>query len=307
MYLCISDCGDVTLQLNCVIKMKNRLFIVDAFTDKPFGGNTAGVVLLEPDSQFPGDELMQHVAAELRYSETAFVVPTGDNCFSLRYFTPEGEVDLCGHATIATFGVLCQEGMVAKGSVCRCRTLAGDLTVKVGERVLMQMAEPRRVDVINSQTDVEQLCSIMGSYEPDFPIEIISTGLPDIIFPVATLDELNRLAPDMDALREFSRKWGVVGVHAFVLSRGLDDGSTAHVRNFAPLYGVNEESATGTANAALTHYLLIHGFVGRPSECKYVQGEVMNHPSVVTTVIDVGGEISVGGSSRIVARGELLV
>ena len=186
--------------------MKNRLFIVDAFTDKPFGGNTAGVVLLEPDSQFPGDELMQHVAAELRYSETAFVVPTGDNCFSLRYFTPEGEVDLCGHATIATFGVLSHEGMVAGGSVCICRTLAGDLTVKVGERVLMQMAEPRRVDVINSQTDVGQLCSIMGSNEPDLPIEIISTGLPDIIFPVATLDELNRLAPDMDALREFSRK-----------------------------------------------------------------------------------------------------
>ena len=59
--------------------------------------------------------------------------------------------------------------------------------------------------------------------------------------------------------------------------------------------------------STLTHYLLIHGFVGRPSECKFVQGEVMNHPSVVTTVIDVGGEIYVGGRSRIVARGELLV
>ena len=80
-------------------------FIVDAFTSESFGGNPAGVVLLERGQSFPPEVLMTKVAAELRYSETAFVQPCGDGHFTLRYFTPTGEVDLCGHATIAAFGV----------------------------------------------------------------------------------------------------------------------------------------------------------------------------------------------------------
>ena len=90
-------------------------FIVDAFTSKPFGGNPAGVVLLGQGSVFPPEELMVKVAAELRYSETAFVRPDGDGHYSLRYFTPGSEVDLCGHATIAAFGVLLHEGLVSAG------------------------------------------------------------------------------------------------------------------------------------------------------------------------------------------------
>ena len=73
-----------------------QYYIVDAFTNKPFGGNPAGVVLL--DNDFPADSLMQQVAAELRYSETAFVQRNGANEFTVRYFTPKSEVDLCGHA-----------------------------------------------------------------------------------------------------------------------------------------------------------------------------------------------------------------
>ena len=80
-----------------------QYYIVDAFTEKLFGGNPAGVVLL--DNDFPPDRLMQQVAAELRYSETAFVRQDGADEFTVRYFTPRSEVDLCGHATIATFGL----------------------------------------------------------------------------------------------------------------------------------------------------------------------------------------------------------
>ena len=79
-----------------------KFFIVDAFTDQPFGGNPAGVVLLESDT-FPKEELMLQIAAELRYSETAFIQRHTDKEFSIRYFTPKAEVDLCGHATIASF------------------------------------------------------------------------------------------------------------------------------------------------------------------------------------------------------------
>ena len=86
-----------------------------------------------------------------------------------------------------------------------------------------------------------------------------------------------------------------------------DDGFTGHVRNFAPLYGVPEESATGTANAALTHYLHRHGLISAPATCRFLQGEAMGRPSVVATTLDNDGSICVGGQSRIIAMGNLLV
>ena len=275
-----------------------QYYIVDAFTDRLFGGNPAGVVLL--DGNFPNDSLMQQVAAELRYSETAFVRRDGADEFTVRYFTPRSEVDLCGHATIATFGLLWQLGKVGD-NVCMNHTLAGDLEVMAGERVMMQMATPRMVGEVK---DVERLCRIMQCAVPLLPVEIISTGLPDIMLPVCSNEELEALAPDMSALAALSRELEVVGVHAFVQT---GDGYTAHVRNFGPLYGVDEESATGTANAALTHYLQRRDFIQTGSECSFMQGEKMGRPSVVETLLRPDGSIFVGGHCHIVAKGELLV
>lgn len=279
-----------------------KYYIVDAFTGEAFGGNPAGVVLLGQGGTFPSETLMQQVAAELRYSETAFVRQDGPTEFTVRYFTPAGEVDLCGHATIATFGVLRREGIVNDGDLCMNHTLARDLEIEVGEQVMMQMAAPQ---VIDKQLDVTRLRSIIGSIGTcDMPVEVISTGLPDIILPVADVEALNGLRPDMEALTTFSRELDVVGVHAFAIA---DDGFTAHVRNFAPLYDIPEESATGTANGALTHYLHIHGLIPCHTTCRFLQGETMGRPSIITTTIEKDGSIRVGGQSRIIAIGDLLV
>lgn len=282
-----------------------KYFVVDAFTSQPFGGNPAGVVLLGQDAAFPSDSLMCQVAAELRYSETAFVRQDGPQEFTVRYFTPAAEVDICGHATIATFGVLRSEGIVGDKAQCLNHTLAGDLEVNVGEQIMMQMATPR---AINRPIDVRQLHCIMG-HNADYPIaelpvEVISTGVPDIIMPVGSVEALNGLRPDMEALAQLSRDLDVVGVHAFVLT---DDGYTGHVRNFAPRYDIPEESATGTANAALTHYLHRNGLIPCPADCRFLQGEAMQRPSVIATTLDQDGIIRVGGSCRIIARGDLLV
>ena len=139
---------------------------------------------------------------------------------------------------------------------------------------------------------------------PELPFEVISTGLPDIILPVGSVEALNGLRPDMEALTSISLELGVVGVHAFAIA---SDGYTAHVRNFAPLYDIPEESATGTANGALTHYLHRHGIIPCPTTCSFLQGETMGRPSVITTIIDKDGSIRVGGQSRIIAQGDLLV
>ena len=278
-----------------------RYFVVDAFTSEPFGGNPAGVVLLDGD--FPNERLMQQVAAELRYSETAFVQQNGLREFTVRYFTPAGEVDLCGHATIAAFHVLWLKGLLRNDRPIVNHTLAGDLMVMIEDQVMMQMAAPR---VLQTPIEPEQLQRVIAggvtTVWSDMPIEIVSTGLPDIILPVGSVDNLNALQPDMAALAELSRELDVTGVHAFALS---DDGYTAHVRNFAPLYGIPEESATGTANAALTHYLQRRGLIAAPAACRFMQGEAMGRPSVVATSLQHDGSIWVGGTSCIVAEGEL--
>ena len=282
-----------------------KYFVVDAFTSEAFGGNPAGVVLLGLEAAFPSDELMRQVAAELRYSETAFVRQDDMLEFTMRYFTPAGEVDLCGHATIAAFGVLCREHILIDGDVCLNHTLAGDLAVDIGEQVMMQMAAPQAID---KPIDATRLHAIMAgesmNHWPDMPIEVISTGLPDIIMPVASVDDLNALKPDMASLTALSRELDVVGVHAFAIA---DDGYTAHVRNFAPLYDIPEESATGTANAALTHYLHRRALITAPATCRFLQGEAMGRPSIVTTALGSDGSIRVGGQSRIIAVGDLLV
>ena len=283
--------------------MRLKYYIVDAFTSESFGGNPAGVVLV--GDTFPSERLMQQVAAELRYSETVFVQRQAIDEFHLRYFTPCSEVDLCGHATIAAFGVLWRHGMVDDQVPIINHTLAGDLKVSIGPQVMMQMATPT---VVDKRVDPERLHRIMASNStpqwPDLPIEVVSTGLPDIIMPVKDLELLNALQPDMAALSALSQELDVVGVHAFALT---DDGYTAHVRNFAPLYGVPEESATGTANAALAHYLQRRGRVTVGDGCRFMQGEAMQRPSVVATTLHADGSIWVGGDSVIVAEGDLLV
>jgi len=149
-----------------------KYYIVDAFTDHPFGGNPAGVVLLDSNA-FPEEGLMLHIAAELRYSETAFIQRHSDNEFTIRYFTPKAEVDLCGHATIASFFMLHQKRL-ASGQ-CLCHTKAGDLHIEVGEKVMMQMAQPRIVATIGETKEIYQSLD-MNDYRPTMPVHSLHTN-----------------------------------------------------------------------------------------------------------------------------------
>jgi len=279
-----------------------RYYIVDAFSDKPFGGNPAGVVLLGTGA-YPAPELMMQVAAELRYSETVFIQTNGDREYTARYFTPSSEVELCGHATVAAFYTMHHEG-IADGS-CMLHTPAGDITVDAAERVMMQMATPRIAATLtgNDITETYRAVGIKG-YQPTMPVQTAYSGLTDIMLPIADVATLNALQPDMKAVCELTRRLDVVSIHAFAFAA---DGHTAHVRDFAPLYGIDEEAATGTANAALTHYLQHNGCLGATAECTFLQGEAMGRPSVVATRLEADGSIYVGGTATIVAEGNLLI
>ncbi len=275
-----------------------RYYVVDAFTNQPFGGNPAGVVLLESE-RFPEEKLMLQIAAELRYSETAFIRLHSDKEFTIRYFTPKAEVELCGHATIASFYLLHHEGLAS--GTCLCHTLAGDLRIEAGEKVMMQMAMPRIIATIE---ETDEIYKALGVSDYQLSMQIAYSGLPDLMIPLSDVNTLQTLNPDMEAITAITKKYDAVSFHVFAFA---NDGYTAHVRDFAPLYGVPEESATGTANAALTYYLQQNGCLGIEAECAFMQGEAMGRPSVVATQIRKNGTIYVGGTAAIVAKGELLV
>lgn len=294
-----------------------KFYIVDAFTDELFGGNPAGVVIIDKGEDYPIDDVMVKTAAELRYSETAFIKQLGKKEFNIRYFTPAAEVDLCGHATIGSFYVLLKEGYVKAGDICINHTLAGKLNVAVNkDAILMDMAEPKEVGKITEAADIEELYKVMGLkangnevYNKDLNVKLIpkmvTTGLIDIMMPVKDERELEKINPDFPALAELSKRYGVVGVHAFTVN--TDDGCI-HARNFAPLYEIDEEAATGTSNGALTYYLYNMGIVKENELNTVIQGEKMLRPSKISTkLLMENGEpvVKVGGFAVTLASGEI--
>jgi len=305
-----------------------KFYIVDAFTDTTFGGNPAGVVLLDEGSDFPDDKTMLLTAAELRYSETAFVQTLGGGRYHTRYFTPTDEVELCGHATIAAFTVLSLEGKIKPGQVSLNQTLAGGLQIQsLPNLVMMDMAVPQDLGKIHAPQELLELYSIMGIpvepvYATDFEgntvallPSMISTGLPDIILPVSSSIQLSKINPDDEALAELSKKYGVVGVHAFAMASqdiqlSAIGNVTAYCRNFAPLYGIPEEAATGTSNGALTYYLYLNGLLMPGDRVSFIQGREMNRPSRIEArleIKDAAPTIQVGGTGVILAKGEIFI
>ena len=292
-----------------------KFYIVDAFTDTLFGGNPAGVVILPDGADFPSDKIRVKTAAELRSSETAVIKRINEKEFNIRYFTPAAEVDLCGHATIGSFKALLHAGYVEDNSNYINHTLAGDLNIDIKDGfVLMDMASPVNMGQISDEPALKELYEVMGlDYEDqtskgvNLIPQMISTGLPDIMMPVADRESLKAISPDFPALSALSQRYEVVGVHAFTTD--AEEGTTCHVRNFAPLYDIDEEAATGTSNGALTYYGYLNGFIKSGDNCKFLQGEKMDRPSIILSHIQASDDescnIQVGGSGVILAEGDI--
>lgn len=305
-----------------------KFFIVDAFTDRTFGGNAAGVVILEESDDFPSEEKMVKLAAELRYSETVFIKPElsgNEYDFHARYFTPTNEVDLCGHATIG--GIYCLNKISAqKSDSIRLKTKAGIINVEVNESdVLMDMADPVHIATFDDKNLLEKIYSSIGITVPSeesiskLKPMAISTGLPDIMLPIPSKEILDEMKPNMNMISELSRELHVVGIHAFATNYDEEVSAERNVfcRNFAPLYGIDEEAATGTSNGALSYYLYINDMLLPNGVLNIIQGESMGRPSSITAMlseaISDGYEsnshsksdvkIKVGGSAAILAKG----
>lgn len=269
-------------------------YVMDAFSAAIFGGNQAGVVL--PDREL-SDEVMTKIACEFKHSETAFVKINEDKSVTLRYFTPAGEVELCGHATIGSFVLLRKIGKIGDGTHL-AHTKAGELTIEVqGETVWMDMAPPRLLREL-TEAELPELYEAYGLTVADKPEgympKIVSTGLADIMMPVRDHDTLMRAVQNAPAVTQLSKRYDVTGVHMFCPG----DSCTAYCSNYAPLYDIPEECATGTSNGALTYYLYLQGVIVPEQENVFLQGEHMNRPSEIRSKLYREGDkvtVKIGG------------
>ena len=282
-----------------------QLFIVDSFTHAPFWGNPAGVVLLETGEAFPADAFMQNLAAELKHSETVFIQPLGPASFTLRYFTPKSEVSLCGHATIAAFTVLRKTGRIAAG-LYQAHTLTGTLAVTVEEDMIwLEMAEPKLAHIFspNQWPALYQALALDPLVRPEHLAPgLVNVGLSDILLPVKTPAQLQAAKLNHQAVISLCEMYHAAGVHLFCLSDEAE--ITAHCRNFAPLYGIDEEAATGTAAVGLTYYLHKQGLLPARSRYTFKQGQALNRPALLYTRLD-GECLQLGGQACLIFSGLL--
>lgn len=269
-----------------------NLYRVSAFTYHSKGGNKAGVYI---NADALSDDQMQAIAKDLGYSETAFVMKSYVADFKVRFFTPLNEVDLCGHATIATFHVLRSLKIISLG-VYTQETKAGILKLKILDSdIYMQQKNPMYSKIV-SYSDLEHCFKQVEFHEQLKPM-IVSTGLKEIFLPVKNVNVLNNLIPNFEEIIRISKIYDCIGIHAF----SVDDVIDAYGRNFAPVVGIDEESATGTSNGALACYLFKYHH-NRPN---YVlrQGYSMNLPSEIKVTLDFKDEdiqsVWVGGKAQI--------
>ncbi|PAU84154.1 PhzF family phenazine biosynthesis protein [Halorubrum salipaludis] len=294
-----------------------RTLLVDAFADEPLAGNVAGVV---PDAAGLSDDQMGRIAAEIGASETAFLSDAEGADDRLRYFTPSTEVDLCGHATIATYSALFAEGAIDAGDRT-LRTNVGDLEVTVDDDGTVWMRQnPPTVDVVDpdgdggADLDADRLGDALGidpaalrDVGADLPVAVASTGLPWLVVPVNFLERLGEAEPDAAAIEAISEAYDAAGVYAFTFD-ALDADSTLHGRAFAPAVGVPEDPVTGTASGAVGAYLReVGAFDGDfPDELRFEQGHFVDRPGHVRVRVD-GDSVRVGGKAVVSMDGELRV
>ena len=295
-----------------------EIWRMNAFTNRRFTGNPAGVVL---DGDSLSEEQMRLVAPQLNtISETVYVCssnePTAD--LRLRYFTTSTEVDLCGHATIAALFALAASGRLpdcSEQGVIRAETRSGVLELGLewieGQLVWASMIQPVARHALPSHP--EQAAGVLGlasgQIRTDLPIACANTGIWSCYVPLFDLDALAAVHIDRDRIASlWPDNADFAGVYPFVLLEGAPDaeGCTVQSRFFSPpKFGIVEDPVTGTASGALASYLIRAGAMGSSDQLKVEQGVEMGSPGRVETRQLPTGEVEIRGQAVPIYRGQL--
>lgn len=266
---------------------------ISAFTESPDGGNPAGVWIGET---LPAVGEMQRIAAEVGFSETAFVAPATGEQRTVRYYSPEAEVPFCGHATIAAGFVLGSE----RETTYRFSTVVGDVPVRAysheGQmRVSLTSVTPSQKPVPPGLLD-EALVALgwqVDELDPAIPPMLANAGAWHLVLAVSTRERLAALDYDFDDLKSLMLEHDLTT--AQLIWREND--RLFHARNPFPVGGVVEDPATGAAAAALGGYLRDTQLLEAPAQIEIRQGDAMGRPSQLFIDVPKSGGITVSGTA----------
>lgn len=273
--------------------MKIVINLVKSFTQNPEQGNPTGIIL-EADNLT--DEQMLSIAKKLNFSESAFVQKSEKATYRTRFFAPEKEVALCGHATLATFHILVEEGKLSfednEVSITQ-ETLAGILPITGHKDGLIVMTQ-RNSEFFPIETDRKLLARLLGiSLEEilEQPIQAVSTGTPKLIIPVVSLDVLRKIQPDLEGIKEYCKKKDAKGFYPYT-TETIEKGSDFHARQFNPLADINEDPVTGIAAGALGCYIREHNLSNKTT---FIVEQGYNMGKAGRMIVDISDGVKVGG------------
>lgn len=284
---------------------------VDAFTTNALGGNPCAIV-------FAADDLdtatMQAIAQEMNLSETAFVLKSAIADVRARYFTPEAEIPLAGHPTIATIFALVETGrlpMRGDQMTISLELRDGPIAVEVQAvdgkpvNVIMTQRQPQFLNTLEAATVMPIWGLTPDDVLPDQPIQVVSTGTPQLMIAVRNLDVLRRIALNEATYRQLSKTANFFSAHLFCLGGVTAEGDT-FARHLAPF----EDPFTGSATGGMGAYLWHYGLLDKPTFIAE-QGHWMNRPGQATVEV-IGPRqaietVKVGGPAITVIRGELVL
>ncbi len=278
---------------------------IDAFAEKPFSGNPAAVAF---GNELTADE-MQLIAKEMNLSETAFISKSDKGDYNLRWFTPAIEVELCGHATIASLHFLNEQNLLKDGESVTFDTRSGILKCSFKDsRYFMQIP----VFSLKKYDDYRnELLNALGIPDEEFdtsiPMILVENGY--IYIHVKKLDTIKAIQPDYKKLLQLSRKSKEFGGIIVFTLETIEYNSFAHLRFFGPAYGIDEDPVTGSANGPLLLVLKELGFVKDEKanlSLTFEQGDFIGRQGRIGVHFDASsGELYISGNAVTVMKGEL--
>jgi trans-2,3-dihydro-3-hydroxyanthranilate isomerase len=291
---------------------------VDAFTDKPFGGNPAAVVL---DADHVSESTMGKIAREMNVRETVFVSKSQVADFRFRYMTPKREIGFSGHPTIAAFHALVEEGhieLIKDVTMVSLETNAGVLDVEIvrnestgHHEIQITHKKPTFMETYDPKDYAEALGLSLADIHSPNPLQTVSTGTPHLMMPVSTSRSLDRIKPNWDRLKELQADSDYVSLSVFTRDT-REPTSDAQVRHFGPAVGIYEDPVSGSAAGSLGSYLIRYGImeVTYPVTSIVIeQGHYLDRPGKI--FVEVRGDqdnieqVKVSGTGVTVMKGTL--
>jgi PhzF family phenazine biosynthesis protein len=263
---------------------KKTIYQVDAFTAEPFKGNPAGVCILQKEVS---RKWMQNIAAEMNLPETAFLIKAGDK-YKIRYFSPESEVPLCGHATLSSAHIIYQEGIVSEDKTITFASGVGDLYVRISGNWIIMNFPSYTFEPMQIPPSAGKLIGVK-------PIELYRTSHGWTLALLHNEDDVRNLKPDFNLMKD--SPFGDL----IVTAPSEDTNFDFCVRCFAPALGINEDPVTGSAHCVLTPFW--NKKTGRE---EFISRQVSKRSGILKVALK-GNRVEIAGHAKTIFKAELYV